>query len=425
MQIQVLTLFPELLETFSRTALLGRAIENKTIDFSVHQLRDFAINRHGQVDDTPYGGGSGMVLRVEAADAAIKHAKAQDANTTVVLCTPRGKQFSQTVAQELLQEATSKGGGLTFICPRYEGIDQRACKWVDHEISVGDYIVMGGEVPAMNMIESVVRLIPEVLGNPESASEESFSKLDKLTLLEYPQYTKPAEYEGDAVPEILLSGDHHAVAQWRIEQRVKDTILRRPDLFDQRGNDPLPKSCDLSVALIHFPVVDKNGEIVTSSITNLDLHDIARSCRTYGIDKFYVVHPTKTLRRLAQRILEHWDHGYGSTYNPNRKDALSTIALMPEFEDVIADIEARTKKLPEVIVTSARNAPGVTSYEAMRGTLRTTTTPQLLLFGTGWGMADELMNRANTRLAPICGPTEYNHLSVRSAAAIIFDRLLG
>ncbi len=414
---QILTLFPELFTSFKEAGLVGRGVRDGHLGIETIHLRDFAVNTHGQVDDTPYGGGSGLVLKTETTWNAINAAKEKDPNTTVALFSPRGKVFNQEQAKGLLEKMKQKQGGLTFICPRYEGVDERVRDWVDEEISLGDFVLMGGEVAAMAVIETISRFVPEVLGNPESLKDESFTD----DLLEYPQYTKPQEFQGVTVPEVLLSGNHQEIATWRQEKRIEETVKLRPEFFNKVSNS----EADISVALIHHPVVNKKGEEITSSITNLDLHDIARSAKTFGLERFYVIHPTKALRRLAEKILEHWDTGYGSRYNENRKEALKTISVVPDFDDALTDIELRTGNLPKIITTSARASSETISYETGRAILQTTKEPHLLLLGTGWGLSDSLMKRADYRLEPVYGSGDYNHLSVRSAAAIIFSRLFG
>lgn len=422
MRIQVLTIFPELFAPFAASGLVSRAIERGAIAFETVQLRDYAINSHGQIDDTPYGGGAGMVLLAQTASRAVEAAKAASPAARVILFSPRGQPLSQPLVRELAGRPQDSGlasapADLILLCTRYEGVDERFIeRYVDLEISLGDYILMGGETPAMALIEAISRLQPGVLNNEASVCEESF----EAGLLEYPQYTKPQSWLGADVPPVLLSGDHGAISRWRKRSATEVTIERRPDLLRSH-----PLSCELSVALIHYPVHNKNGEIVTSSITNIDLHDIARSSCTFGLKRFYVVHPTKTLRRLAERICQHWSSGYGLTYNPNRSEALELISTVPDFEDVISDIENRTGKLPKLITTSAKRSAGSATFEQVAAILRTSTDPHLLILGTGWGLADELLKRADLHLDPVEGPTDYNHLSVRAAAGIMFDRLLG
>ncbi|MFN8390935.1 MAG: tRNA (guanosine(37)-N1)-methyltransferase TrmD [Bdellovibrionota bacterium] len=418
MRFQVLTIFPELFERFKQVGLVGRACTEGAVSIEPIHLRDFAINTHGQIDDSPYGGGSGMVLRPDAAAAAIEHAKKNDPTAKVVLLTPRGKVFKQKLARELVAESAENGTGFIFVCCRYEGVDERVVdEWVDLELSIGDYVLMGGESASMVVIEALTRLVPGVLGNPESISHESFEN----ELLEHPQYTKPSEFHGRTVPPVLLSGNHKEIERFREEAARRDTLERRPDLIREPG---LPR-CELTAGLIHYPVYNKRHEIVASSVTNMDLHDIARSSRTYGLSKYYVVHPTRALRRLSEKICEHWEVGYGATYNANRSEALRRIAVLPDLDGVVTDIEVRTGKIPKIITTSARDSEKSVTFAQMSQTLHLSDEPHLILFGTGWGLAEEVLDRADYHLEPVKGYTEYNHLSVRGAAAIIFDRLLG
>jgi len=208
MKFDVLTIFPELFEPFITTSLVGKASEAGRLEFGVHNIRDFAEDKHKTVDDTPYGGGAGMVMKIEPIDKALQALKTQTAARTVVL-SARGEQFTQDKAQEYAQLDQ-----LVLICGRYEGIDQRVADYLaDEEISIGPYVLNGGEVAAMTVIEAVTRLVPGVLGNEESLREESYGA--SLTEKEYPQYTKPAEFRGWKVPDVLLGGNHAAIKKWR------------------------------------------------------------------------------------------------------------------------------------------------------------------------------------------------------------------
>ncbi len=422
MKFQVLTIFPELFEPFSKLGMFGRAVSSGRVGLETKHLRDYAINTQGQIDDTPYGGGSGMVLRAEPAVAAIREARSKDPAAKTVLFTPRGKPLTRSLAKQLAADCEKNAGGLILLCCRYEGVDERVIdKHIDCEISLGDYVLMGGEVAAMALMETTTRFVPGVLGNPDSLLEESFEH----HLLEYPQYTKPREFEGDSVPDVLVSGDHARISEWRADKSLEITAKRRPDLLSAAELDTPPIAGELSVALMHHPVLNKEGKVITSSITNLDLPDIARSARTFGLAQYYVVHPARTLRRLMAKICEHWSEGYGLTYNPNRTEALERISLLPNFDDVLIDIEQRTGKLPKIITTSAKRDSSTISYDQMRSILALNDEPHLLILGTGWGLSDEFMARGDYRLEPVEGWTNYNHLSVRAAAAIMFDRLLG
>ena len=182
---------------------------------------------------------------------------------------------------------------------------------------------------------------------------------------------------------------------------------------------------DLFLVLLHYPVLDKNGLIVTTAVMNMDIHDIARAAKTYGVRAFYVATPTKPLRILAAKILEHWDTGFGSTYNVTRKDALSLVRLEQDLDGALIDLERQTGRRPRLVVTSARPGPGRLPFAQLRDELDTWDDPHLLVLGTGWGLAPEVMGRADVVLEPVWGPTAYNHLSVRSAAAVMLDRLRG
>ena len=180
---------------------------------------------------------------------------------------------------------------------------------------------------------------------------------------------------------------------------------------------------DLYVALLHHPVYDKTGAVVTTAVTNLDVHDIARLSRTFGVRAFYVCTPVDTLRRLVARIIRHWERGPGATYNTTRREALALVRLAPELDAAIAEIERETGHLPRLVATSARGGPGRLTYDALRARLDAPGPPVLLVFGTGWGLAAEVLDRVDDVLEPIAGAGPYNHLSVRAAAAIMLDRL--
>ena len=213
-KFQVITLFPEMFSGVFENSMMWKAQKDKIVELSTINLRDFGIGPRKQVDDTPYGGGDGMLLMIEPLWNAVMHAKSIDATAKVVLLTPRGLRWEQSLAKEW-SEAED---GCIFICGRYEGYDERILELVDEQVSVGDYVLTGGELPAMTIIDSVVRLIPGVLGGAESASIESFS--DGKTL-EYPQYTRPENWNDLNVPEVLLSGHHAHIATWRAQMSQK------------------------------------------------------------------------------------------------------------------------------------------------------------------------------------------------------------
>lgn len=211
--IQVITLFPEMFEGVFNNSMMWKAQDKGVVAFHLINLRDFGIGPRQQVDDTPYGGGDGMLLKPEPLFAAVEKAKEIDANAKVVIMTPRGQRWKQSIAQKWADD----GRGLIIICGRYEGYDERILALVDEEVSVGDYVLTGGELPAMTIVDSIVRLIPGVLGGEKSAEIESFS--DGITL-EFPQYTRPEEFRGMKVPDVLLSGNHGEIEKWRKEHSI-------------------------------------------------------------------------------------------------------------------------------------------------------------------------------------------------------------
>lgn len=210
MLIQIISLFPDMVKPVLETSMLWKAQNRGLVEYSYINLRDFGHGPRKTVDDTPYGGGDGMLLMVEPLVAAIEHAKAKDPEATVILPTPRGQTYKQSVAKELALQK-----GLIIICPRYEGYDERVTKWVDLQISIGNFILTGGELAAMVITDSVVRLIPGVLGGEQSVDIESFQKDDKN--IEFPQYTRPEDFHGMKVPDVLLSGHHGEIDKWRTE----------------------------------------------------------------------------------------------------------------------------------------------------------------------------------------------------------------
>ena len=223
MRVNIVTLFPELFTTFAETSFVKKAIVTGQLALVLEPLRDHGLGKHRSVDDTPYGGGAGMVLRVDCVAAAIDAVEGGTRSHRVLL-TPQGKRFVQPLAKGLAAREA-----VTLICGRYEGFDERVRSLVDEEISLGDFVLAGGEIAAMAVVEACIRLLPGVLGNEASASLESFSE-ENGGLLEYPQYTRPATFRGEAVPEVLISGDHARIEAWRRRAALEKTLARRPDL---------------------------------------------------------------------------------------------------------------------------------------------------------------------------------------------------
>ena len=232
MKISIITLFPKMISGFFEESIIKRAKEKKLAEVEIINLRDFAIDDYGTVDDRPYGGGAGMVLRVDIIHKAISKIKNQRSKTQIknqkikiVLTSAKGKQFNQEKAQEY-----SKLNHLVIIAGHYEGVDERVLDYVDEEISTGDFVMTGGEIPAAAIADSVIRLIAGVLKKDEATKQESFN-INKKKLLEYPQYTRPENFMGKKVPKILLSGDHKKIEDWRMKKTIEETRKKRPDLL--------------------------------------------------------------------------------------------------------------------------------------------------------------------------------------------------
>ncbi len=224
LRIDILTLFVEMFGDFSKTSIVGRAVQRGLVDLHFTNIRDFAVDAYGSVDDAPFGGGAGMVMMCQPVFAAVEHVRPQaEAPGKVVLLTPQGRPLTQAVVQELAAEPR-----LILLAGHYEGFDERIrTNLADIEISLGDFVLSGGEIAAMALTDAIVRLLPGALGGETSLDEESFS----AGLLEYPQYTRPRDFRGLSVPEVLVGGDHKKIAQWRLEQARLRTQIRRPDLW--------------------------------------------------------------------------------------------------------------------------------------------------------------------------------------------------
>ncbi|MBO4312373.1 MAG: tRNA (guanine(37)-N(1))-methyltransferase, partial [Desulfovibrionaceae bacterium] len=342
-----------------------------------------------------------------------------------------GRPLTQSLAREL-----SKDPRLTLICGRYEGIDARLQTLFPIEtVSVGEAVLNGGEAAAMMLIEAACRLIPGFMGKEESGEDESFSN----GLLEYPHYTRPELFEALAVPEILRGGDHGRIAAWRREQSLLTTLRRRPEMLD---GAPLTHS-DLSVlkeavaeenaprlgrnlhcALVHYPVFLDEKKCGATSLTNLDIHDIARCSRTYGLKSVQIVTPLADQQHLLDVLLQHWTQGPGSRSNPDRAEALSLVRKAGSLEEAIASVREQCGEAPLVVATSARyGLAELITCGSVRHAL--SERPVLLVFGTGHGLAPEALKLCDGALRPLRYLEGYNHLPVRGAAAIILDRLLG
>lgn len=368
-----------------------------------------------------------MVLQPGPVAAAVR---AIAAPGRILVLTPGGRPFTQALAREYARDED-----LTLICGRYEGLDARLADILPLEpVSVGDAVLNGGETAALAVMEAVGRLVPGFMGKEASGEEESFSR----GILEYPHYTRPETFEGLEVPDILRSGDHARIAAWRRQAALAATLRFRPDLLDAAPLDredaatlaALPRERpgrNLSFCLLHYPVLLEEKKCGTSSLTNLDVHDIARISRSYGMGPFYVVTPLEDQLRLLEAILRHWSAGAGGRARSDRSRALSLVRGASSLEEAVTLAEARAGVRPRLVATSAawpgkkRAAPPLVPPEVREWCREG---PVLLCLGTARGLAPEVIARCDGRLRPLRFLGD-NHLSVRSAAAILADRILG
>jgi len=431
----VLTLFPEFFSGPLTCAQIARAREAGLIDFDLVNPRDFSTGRHQHVDDRPYGGGPGMVMMPEPLALALK--SVPNPGRKLVLA-PSGRPLTQAFARELALEPA-----LTLVCGRYEGIDERLLEAEGLEpVCVGEAVLNGGEAAALCLVEAVARLVPGFMGKEESGDAESFSD----GLLEHPHYTRPEVYQGRQVPEILRGGSHAAIARWRREASLLRTLERRPELLQEAPLDgadynflrgaPRPAALgrSLFLCLLHHPVLDKAGKTSTVSLTNLDIHDMCRVSRTYELGGVLLATPLDDQRELGQRLLDHWTEGAGGRGNPDRAQALRLGRMVAGLDEALDWVATQTGQAPKLVATCARTGyrPARGRKERMiaftppgvvRGWLKDS--PVLLVLGTGHGLTPEVLTRADAIVSPVRGFSAYNHLPVRSAAAILVDRLLG
>ena len=430
-RFHLVTLFPEFFDSPLSTALMGRAREAGVVDCSFHDPRQFSTDKHRHVDDRPYGGGPGMVMQGEPLARALRSIERPG---RMLFMAPGGRPLTQQMVRELAHEED-----LTIVCGRYEGIDARLLQLFPLEpVSVGDIVLNGGESAALSVIEAVARLMPGFMGKEESGDDESFSH----GLLEYPHYTRPENFEGLTVPEVLQSGDHARIARWRRQESVRTTLRVRPEMWNEAplyredvqtlAETPRERpGRNLSFCLVHYPVSLGPKKIGASSLTNLDRHEIARISRSYAMGSFYPVTPLHDQLRVLEEILRHWTRGPGGIGNADRAQALGLVQPATSLEEAVAHMTAQHGTRPRLVASSAVwPARGKASKpECMPMTPRDVRRwcdqgPVMLCLGTAQGLAPEVLEQCEGTLRPVRF-LGYNHLSVRSAAAILADRILG
>jgi tRNA (guanine37-N1)-methyltransferase len=476
MKISIITVFPEIFEPFLNTSLVKRAIDQRLIEIQLIKFSQLCPPKE-RIDEATAGPGSGMIIKPALIEAGIAQAEKNWGKGFKIFFTPQGKRLDQQVLHKLkakifvgtsLKQSdqipddkdlkikilnntqldaitnsvipdsgatssnpfSSEQAHLIIVSTRYEGIDARAeATFADEIISIGDYVLMGGDLPAQVFLEAFLRLIPGIVGSQESVDHESFSG----ALLDHPQYGQTITWQEQTVPEIVKSGNHLAIANWRQEEACKKTLLKRFDWF--RKHKPTPAELTLAqkiipnhyVVLMHTDILLKSGAVGTSSVASLDIHDIARSSATFGLKGYFLVTKLEDQAQLVNTFLDFWKSDDGKEYNKNRYQAMHRVQTASSIDEVIDKITQIENAAPLMVATCAKKQQLQTpqiDYHS-QGTVWAHNRPVLFIFGTAHGLSQSIIERCDYLLLPVNGMTSYNHLSVRSAAAVIFDRWFG
>lgn len=428
MKITIVSVFKDLYTPFLQTSLVKRAQEAGVVSITTTDFFD-AVAPKERIDAPTFGPGAGMLIKPLVVQKMIDEAERKDGAAFKIFFSPQGKKLTQPLLKTIAQKAQQKGH-LMLLPARYEGMDARVeQKYADEIISVGDFVLMGGDLPAMMLIEGLLRFVPGVVGKQESVEQDSFTG----PFVDYPEYTEPVDWQGMTVPEIVRSGNHKAIEQWRRSQAIEATVknhfawVRSQPLSSVDKKDIATHIPSHYAALMHDEVLlGPDRGIGTSSVMSIDIHDISRSSATYGIKEFFVVTPLIDQQKVVEHFLSFWKEGAGVLYNKNRHEAVSNASVLPSLDEAIAAITKKEGKAPLVIATSARHEAGKApiTYGDQQEVWRHDR-PVLFIFGTAQGLSPEVIARCDYLLDPILGFTPFNHLSVRSAAAIVFDRWLG
>ena len=427
MKISILSVFPEIYKNFLETSLVRRAQESDLVKYDLDSFRSFVAPKE-RIDAPTFGPGAGMVIKAEVVQRAIESKEQKNGPAFKIFFSPQGKRLDQNLLRKIANLAHKKGH-LMLLPARYEGMDDRVEQhYADEVVSVGDFVLMGGDVPAMVFLEGFLRLIPGVVGKKESVEMESFSG----AFVDYPSYAEPVDWKGYKVPDVIRSGNHEAIRKWRLKASAKKTVMHH---FNWMRSQPMDvEQRELAqkyipshyAALMHYEVLAGNGKPGTTSVTSLDIHDIARSAKSFGIKNYFIVTPLVDQQKIVKKMIDFWNSGIGKEYNRCRFEAVRQVVLKSSLESVIEQIEKQEGKKPVIIVTSAKSCQkdNVITYHDQELVWQLGR-PVLILFGTGQGLTEEVIEQADFVLIPVEGFSGYNHLSVRSAAAIIFDKWLG
>lgn len=428
MNISILTVFSDLYDSFLKTSLVGRAQEKSLVHFDVQSFFSYVAPKE-RIDAPLFGHGSGMVIRPDVIEKAIDDKESKHGSAFKVFFSPQGKKVTQKVLRDITKKVMDRGH-LMIIAGRYEGMDARVEEvYADEILSIGDFVVMGGDIPAMLFLEGLLRLMPGVVGKQESIEEESFSG----PFVDYPVYTAPLTWKDRTVPDVIRSGNHAAMAKWRNDSAIATSVMhhfqwvRSHTITAEQKKEVKKIMPHHYVALMHGDVlIGDDKKAGTTSVTSIDIHDIARASKTYGIEGFFIVTPLIDQQKIARTMLNFWQTGVGVEYNPHRHEAVNLVEIKDNIQAAVEAVELKEGVKPLVIATSARQ-PALESIISFYDQEKVWAhkRPVLFLFGTGRGITDELLARCDYVLMPIDGFTEFNHLSVRSAAAIVLDRWFG
>lgn len=427
MNISILTVFPALYEQFIQTSLIGRAQDKKIVSIAVESFFSF-VQPKERIDAPVFGHGAGMAIRPEVVQVGIEQQEAKWGSAYKIFFSPQGIKLDQRQLRELAERLQVKEH-LMLVAGRYEGIDARVeTHYADLVLSIGDFVLMGGDLPAMVLLEGLLRLLPDVVGKVDSITHESFEG----PFVDYPAYTTPVVWQGYKVPDVLRSGNHAAMEKWRQEQAVEVTVkkhfqwLRSCALTLQERSLAAKYVPSHYAALLHTDVLLPDGVVGTTSVTSLDIHDSARSAKTFGIKNYFIVTPLQDQKTIVQTLIDFWQADAGLRYNPHRHEALNSVLLKDDLQSAIEFIEQKEGKAPLLVATSARNVTHkevITYYNQSK--VWSHNRPVLFLFGTGKGIAPHIIDRCDYLLLAVEGFSDFNHLSVRAAMAIVFDRWLG
>lgn len=430
MQFIINTLFPELYTNFLLTSLIKRGINNNLISFLLQDMFHFA-DQHKRIDKKCVGHGTGMILDPLVIEKIYENGCNIAQNKLYsIFFSPHGKKMDQDTVKRIYQKVSSENYSLMLFGGRYEGFDARSEEvYADEILSIGDYVLCGGDLPIMVFCEALIRLIPGIVGKIESVINDSFYN----SFLDYPHYTNPHIWRNIEIPKVLKSGNHNSITQWREEQSITRSIQNnwawtKTHLNNQNSKNKVAKMLpNHYCVLLHNDVMLPHNMVGNSSVTSIDIHDLARSCATYGIKKYYIVTRLEAQQKIVTNFLSFWHSEETNSINASRAFALSSVTLCSEVDDAIADIEKNEKIKPITIVTSSRRGSqhkNFINYNE-QGKIWKQKKPVLFIFGTAHGINPEIIKSFDYQLVPLEGLPEFNFLSVRAATAIILDRWLG